>query len=610
MSNAFRTPLIDPLRTALSSILPRVPAGVFPVRHCRSFLRSLIQAQSAKRNNNLEDLVDLLGVLDPKVAGGGLWFRAWSSRMRKHIESCLSSQSEFLDRMEGFGSFTDPLKLTLMRKRIDKKDLDEAVGRLQRTMGAIFLSFPKIYFEPKDVKGLWFQKKRLECHTPGNWGKYEIRCDGSGKDFAAFIENKTSRSKIYEEYYKPFNANKEFAEAIICVLRERKKFAKKLGFTSWTEMQAKLNGYPSNTFSLLQDVYKVHSLKTTIARMKSGLANPSLLDEQFLLTRQVRKPLEFKKSEIFEAKKIVGKIAEYLTRVFGIEITEVKPSLLRHGWHKAVRVFKVADRGYIYLDLYRRPVAASPLAGAGPHCTVLRPSDEHVRIYMGLEPPYRSDVTFKKERNFTMDEITAIMHEFGHAIHILLRPRKAPVSQLPMDLRESVSVLMELSAFSDSFLDFVSSNKLTENDKKHIRRDDWFYLEILRNVAVCEYLHSDMFDPDTVDAAAQLRHVATEIYAQFSPIGADNIEPYFNPLAGEVANYLVDGESRVGYLVSYARARRALGKQQSDVSIRNYFAETGARFFTPVASPALESRIPIQHPLGPLPDMSFIWNRR
>ena len=554
--------------------------------------------------------MDLVGVLDPKVAGGGLWFRAWSAGMRAHIQSYLASKPEFLSRLESSASFTDPLKLTLMRKSQDKEALDEAVNQLQRTMGAIFLSFPKLHFEAKDVKGLWFQKKRLECHTPSNWGKFEIRCDGSGKDFASFIENKDSRSRIYEEFFKPFNQNSEFPEAIVSVLRERKRFAEKLGFKSWTQMQAKLNAYPENTFEILQDMYKAHSLKPTVSRMKTGKEKPSLMDEQFLLTQKIRRPLDFKKTNVFAAKNVVAKIVEYLSKTFDVEMEEVKPSVWKHGWHKAVRAFKVGDRGYIYLDLYRRPIAASPLAGAGPHCTVFKPSDQHVRIYMGLEPPYRSDVTFKKERFYTMEEIAAIMHEFGHAMHILLRPRKSPVSQLPMDLRESISVLMELNSFSDNFLDYISDKKLTEHDKKLIRRDDWFYLDIIRNVAVCEYLHSERFDPDTPGAAKDLKYVATQVYARFSPVGADSIEPYFNPLAGQISNYLVDGESRFGYLVSYARAVRTLGKHQGNERLKSYFGETGGRVFSPLASPALEGIEPAVHPLGALPDMSGIWIRR
>ena len=596
MSNAFRTPVIDSLRTVTANIIPSKPGSIFSIRRCRSLIRSLWRYRTA---SSVRDLLDLKNVLNPRVAGGGLWFRLWSRRLSCTIDRYLINPHA---KVETEGPFLSPL----WGKALDST----AVQKLQRTLGALFLSSRKVYFDPNEVRGLWFQKKRLECHMPSNWGKYEIRCDGNGRDFASFIENKASRNKIFQEYFDPFNNSADFNACILAVLRERKRFACNLGFQSWTEMQSVMNGYPVDTVGALEDMFKSSgggSIRKLAAKMAASESpqKPSLLDEQFLLNTVIRRPLEFKKSDLFEHKQTVSRIVEFVARQFEVSIEEVKSSLTLDGWHKDVRIFSLDNgRGFVYLDLFRRPVSGSPLASAGPHCSVLMPSDEHVRIYMGLQPPYRSEVTFKKERFLTIEEITAIMHELGHAMHIILRPRGSPVSQLPLDIRESVSTMMELLSFSDDFLDYLSNKKLTDQDKRILRRDDWFYLDILRNVAVSEFLHSDKFDPDSSSALAELRPRALEVYQRFSPWG-DRTEHFFNPLAGEAANYIIDGESRFGYLIAYARASQAIRNKQTAL---NFFNETGGRVFDPFASATLKhNRDTPKHPLSPLPNLSHIW---
>ncbi len=559
--------------------------------------------------------MDLVGTIDSRIVGGGIWFRYWSKRVRQLIIRRIPKE----DEISRVASFASPLELTISgneKLKSNAESMNSSIRNFQRNLGAIFLQFPKLYLTPEEAKGLGFQRKRLECHTPSNWGKYEIRCDNNGKDFASFIHKSETRSKIMAEFYKPFNESIEFTQALVGVLRERKKFAQAMGFKSWTEMQAVMNGYPTDTLRLLESIYTPGqpALKRLTAKMKSFLPpgeQLSVANEPYLLNC-VRKPLEFKKTELFEASATVSKMVKYFEKFLQKTIKEVKHSPTLHGWHKGVRVFHVEGHGYIYLDLYRRPFLGSPLAGSGPHCSVLLPSDEHVRIYLGIQPPYRSDVTFRKERHFTMEEITALMHEFGHAFHILLRPRRSPVSQLPMDLRESGSTLMELLSFSDDFLDYVSDRRLDAQDKKLLQRDDWFYLDILRNIAVAEFLHSEEFDLCAIKSSSDLRQSVIEVFSRFSPTSTANCND-FNPIAGELSNYIVDGESRVGYLVAYARSMAALrssGEMQSQAF--EFFNRTCCSSYEPSVSAALESRVSSKadSEQRPFPEFDALWERR
>jgi hypothetical protein len=509
----------------------------------------------------VEVLTDLAGVVDPRIAGGGIFFRRWSAWFRSSIEQHLTRDKDTHASLLSHSRFTAPLTVTAIRHAMLRTHLDllnQRIAQMRRVMAATYLKFPKLYFDPNEVKGLWFQKKRLECHSPSKWGQYEIRCDGTGKEFACFIKNRSSREQILRGFYAQFTD--EFHESVLSVLRARKAVAKSLGYPSWTHMQLAMNGCSGDSVQALDALYKsgLGVLKKRLARMRSikldvndSPRKPNSIDEQFLIT-QSRSPLEFKKSKLFEYNSVLEKVLKYLSEIFHLKFSPVESSLWMDGWHKDVRIFEVRDNrdrkiGHVYLDLFRRPLS-SGLGGAGPHCSPLMPSGKHVRVFMGLQPPYRSDVTFKKERYLTMEEITALMHEFGHAIHVL--SDASPISQLPMHARESFSILCELLSLTDDFLDFVSDRKLNEQDKNLLRRDEWFYADIIRNVAVSEYIHSDKFDPDTA-SVQELRSVCRKVYAQFSPL---EMCDFVDPLAGELSNYLIDGESRIGYLASYERA--------------------------------------------------------
>ena len=469
-------------------------------------------------------------------------------------------------------------------------------------MGAVYFKFPKLFFHPNEVRGLGFQRKRLECHSPSKWGQYEIRCDGTGRDFASFVHNRATREKILRQYYSVFNSSPELPSAVLQVLRERKKFALALGFKSWSEMQAVMNSYDYKwTKQFVEELWKSGQpgIRQLVSRMRAmptdidGSRSPSTttVDEQYLLT-QLRGPLELKHEKHFEYNTALARILDLVADLFSVRFEPVQQSLWNHGWHKLVKPLRVtrpdgSHIGYIYVDLFRRPMS-SPLAGAGPHCSVLNPADSQVRVFMGLHPPYRSDVTFKKERFFTYEEITALMHELGHAMHILLRPRGSALSQLPLDVRETVSVLMELYSLSTEGMERISNKQLGDKDKQRLKRDEWFYVDIIRNVAVSEHIHSEDFDPDSATPDDLVR-VCREVYARYSPV---KVSDFVNPLGGELANYLVDGESRIGYLVSYARASSVLRDRK--VATRDLMKalneEVVGRSFHPSVSEMLESR--------------------
>ena len=609
---------MDTCRNLIRCYIPTRPSPLFSLRAHRSAVISILRFRTLSHSSQIDQLISWGGVVTPSIIGKGFWFKRWSrllqSRIKIYLEENVSQEV-----LMAKGAFISPFDLL---RRVNQTSLTEATNSFRRTATSLFLVFPKLHFDPSEVRGLEFQKRRLECHSPSKWGKYEIRCDGNGRDFASYIRNRSTRHKILTEYYKVFGP--DFHESLLSLLKERKKFANQLGFASWTEMHAIANGYESEMFGnkLVENLYSELNLKPLITRFRKDKIVPTdNLDEQFALTQlrlaslpQNETALAMNKREsMFEYEKVLSRLFPLLGKLFRVKFEHVEKNLLLDGWHPDVKVFRfVRDNdgtqlGYIYLDLFRR---ISSGTAAGPHCSVLDPQN-HIRVFMGFQPPYRSEITFRKERNFTFEEITALMHELGHCMHLLLRPSDSPVAQLPLDMKETISILTEMYCETDEFIDSVTDGKISSGERAAVKRNEFFYLDILRNVAVYEHIHSSQFDPETA-TVDDLVKVARQVYSNYSPFP---LAECFNPLGGELVNYLMDGESRLGYLVAYMRAARLLTPVKAGtctgVSVFNAVNKTFVqREFKPIVSGLLQSRIgdtnnPAGHPLSPFAKSEF-----
>ena len=624
MSNAFRTPIIDFVRNVLVQSLPFIRReGSFSLRLQRGSVYNTLRVWKLRRKlakaidskdsktleNSLQELQQILGCLNPLIVGSGLWFRFWTRILRNSTQKYISNQSCRCQLLEealvNCSSFACPFEVTVMRNpSLSLEPLQHATNRFQRNVASTLLKFPKLFFHPNEVKGLEFQKRRLESHSPSTWGQYEIRCDHNGEDFSGFIHNRATREKILSEYHKVYD-DREYLASIIELLKERKRLANQLGFESWSELQTVKNligNHENDGIQFLSSVYQhgLPQIKSLLSKMRMSCSSNALndkeissVDEMYILT-QWRNPSKLIVPKAFEYERTLERITKCLGQLFRVNFVQVPNSLSLDGWHKTVKIYAVFRNnetskvpiGHIYIDLFKRPF--SPLFGSGgPHCSVLHPADRHVRIYMGLQPPYRSDITLKKERFFTYEEITALMHELGHALHIILRPPGSPLSQLPLDIREAVSVLCELYSFTDQCIDSISEKQIAPHDKHIVKRDEWFYLDIIRNVAVMEAIHSTKYNP-FVDGPETLRSLSRDIYQEFSPI---RVSDFVNPLGGELANYLIDGESRVGYLQSYIRASGMIPKHDEQIADSGPIWDLIRGTYPPSATLALESSI-------------------
>ena len=146
-------------------------------------------------------------------------------------------------------------------------------------------------------------------------------------------------------------------------------------------------------------------------------------------------------------------LLDVVGRVYNVHLVEtVLPDDGRTmiGWHPSVRIFQVLDGpsggrshrclGFVYLDLYMRTSMFGRPTVAVPGAQVMCRS--HAYVNMGLmAAPYG------QKKLFASEEMVAIAHEMGHAVHMLCHPGTFDeLADQPLDLLEMPSVLAETVA--------------------------------------------------------------------------------------------------------------------------------------------------------------------
>jgi oligopeptidase A len=123
----------------------------------------------------------------------------------------------------------------------------------------------------------------------------------------------------------------------------------------------------------------------------------------------------------FPEQKVLSGLFKVVSRLFGIEVTEVTGV---DTWHKDVRFFEIQDkigrlRGSFYLDLFAR---AKKRGGAWmDDCRVRRTTLEgKLQTPVAYLTCNFSGPVGDKPALFTHDEVITLFHEFGHGIHHML----------------------------------------------------------------------------------------------------------------------------------------------------------------------------------------------
>ncbi|KAF4748550.1 hypothetical protein FOZ63_015798, partial [Perkinsus olseni] len=156
-------------------------------------------------------------------------------------------------------------------------------------------------------------------------------------------------------------------------------------------------------------------------------------------------------------------------------------------------------------------------------------------------------------RKLYYEEVLSFGHQMGTAMHMLFGQSKT--AHLPLDAKALAGSLAELAALDSDVIRYMARDGgrvPSEHEIRSVRRDVYFYVWALREIAVICVLHSGEFDPDTA-TVEDLRNKAKEVARAFSPV---ELAPSYHPLSAEAGMWTVSegATEKLGYLFAHMRA--------------------------------------------------------
>ena len=256
----------------------------------------------------------------------------------------------------------------------------------------------------------------------------------------------------------------------------RHELAQLLGFTSYSEysLATKMAEDSEQVIGFLEDLAlksKPQALQekqelADYALTQFGLADIEAWDVSYYSEKLKQAKYSVSEEELrpyFPEQKVLSGLFKVVSRLFGIEVTEVTNV---DTWHKDVRFFELHDsigrlRGSFYLDLFAR---AKKRGGAWMDVCRSR----RTRINGELQTPVAylvcnfSGPVGSKPALFTHDEVITLFHEFGHGIHHMLTQVDvggvSGISGVAWDAVELPSQFLENWCWQPEALAFISGH--------------------------------------------------------------------------------------------------------------------------------------------------------
>mmetsp|Transcript_20371 Transcript_20371/g.44381 ORF Transcript_20371/g.44381 Transcript_20371/m.44381 type:complete len:735 (+) Transcript_20371:34-2238(+) len=590
---------------------------------CRRTRRAITSAIDAKNAASLESqltqLSSLLKLEEGLRAVGALRGKAW---IRAKLSSVVSNW--YADSLRQ--GFKQGLIKPGVTRGVSARTLlwikatpstEELMKREQKQRFAVDMAMKKglagkghLHLSDDDLTGLSDNMKSIWASNLGKWAfwrkaKYKVPV---GRDAAnrilPFCQNKKTRERIFEAYYDNFGSDVD--EAALQLLRTRKELAQSLGFETWADYEIRplAIGDVNSARKLLDTFWREAQpgLKAFYqkldARSKAASSSPrgtrrlsaaaaesrSLSDldqpdEAFYRAFASREADSWKLATYLPAEQSIPRILEIVGRAYNVHFREAdQPEIgvrLFSGWHRDVLIYEVVDGppnsgssglggnqllGHLYLDLYQRatilgrPMTA--LAGA------LSMAKGHAHICMNL-----MNASWGHKKLFNPEEVIAIAHEVGHAVHMLCLGHNGTTPQefedLPLDLLELPSTLAETIALQPSVIAQYARHRSSggappDSLVRSCHRDLHFFLKVLQSAQVTMGLHSDAFDPHTA-TKDDLREKATALWQRYSPVQA---HPAFTPFGDDIGLHVAMGSNHIAYLMCYLRVDTILHTQQ------------------------------------------------
>lgn len=357
------------------------------------------------------------------------------------------------------------------------RKLNQEISLLQLTFGQNLLAennaYKLVIDKKEDLSGLpqgavdaAFETGKSSPETNGKW-VFTLQ-NPSVMPFLQFSDLRPLREKIFRAYINRGNNGNEYdnKEIIARLIPLREEKAKLMGYDNWAAfaLEDRMAKNPGNVYKLLDQIWVPaiamagREAKDMQDYIDASGGNFQLegWDWRYYSDKLMKKNFDIDESMLkpyFKLDNVRNGVFYVANRLYGITFTEVKDA---PKYFPDVKLYECKDAdgshlGVLYLDFH-------PRAGkrGGAWCGSYRPQSykngKRVAPVSTIVCNF-SGPTADKPALLTADEAETFFHEFGHALHGLLKNvRYNGISGVPRDFVELPSQIMEHWAFEPEVL--------------------------------------------------------------------------------------------------------------------------------------------------------------
>jgi len=358
---------------------------------------------------------------------------------------------------------------------------------------------------------------------PGKWAFNMQRA--SCNPVLQYCKDRDLRRRVYLAYCNRGNANNEYDNKAISaeLVKLRLERAKLMGFANPASqiLDTRMAKTPEAVYNLLDQIWapavaKANEELADIRKemKKDGLdCEPEGWDYRYYMERARTAKFNFDErelSEYLEINNVLKGVFYTANRLYGVTFKEVTAEL--PAYEKTAQAWEVYDRDNTLLAVFYSDYYPRDGKRAGAWCTSFRgqtyENGQRVQPVVvnvcSMTPP-----TADRPGLQSVDNVTTMFHEFGHALHSFMRDvHYNSVSGVERDFVELPSQINEHWAFEPEVLDVYAKHYKTGEALPKALLDKYEACSKYgQGFATVEYLAASYVDMDL--------HVLTEVPADF-----------------------------------------------------------------------------------------------
>jgi peptidyl-dipeptidase Dcp len=286
--------------------------------------------------------------------------------------------------------------------------------------------------------------------------------------FLQFSDNRALRERLYNAYISRCNNNndKDNKQVIVKLVKLRQEKAALLGYSDFASyaLENRMAKTSENVYTLLNTIWEPALLK---AKSEAEFMMPLLQqdapgatfepwDWRYYSEKLLKARFNLGEDELkpyFRMENVRDGIFFVANKLYGLTFTEVNDA---PTYYPGVKLYECKDAdgshlGVLYFDLHPRE---SKRGGAwcGTYRSQSYKDDKRVAPVVTIVCNFTAPTT-DKPALLTADEVQTLFHEFGHALHNLLKDVKyRGLAGVPRDFVELPSQIMEHWAFEPEVL--------------------------------------------------------------------------------------------------------------------------------------------------------------